>query len=147
MKRMYLLLLCLGLVMPPVFAGEASPVGLWRSYDDAGVKEKAWIRITEKNGVLQGRIEKLILTPTEDQNPVCIKCSGQRKDQPLIGMVILNDLKNDGGEYTGGEIFDPEVGKAYKCKIRVVEGGKKMQVRGYIGMPMLGRSQVWQRQE
>lgn len=149
MKIMQLLALGLAtlLSVSPVLADEKSPVGLWKSYDDAGVKAKALIRITEHNGVLQGQVEKLILTPSEDQNPNCAKCKGALKDQPLIGMVILNNLKKDADQYSGGEILDPEVGETYKCKLQVIEGGKRLSVRGYIGVPMLGRSQVWQRQE
>lgn len=149
MKNMQLLALGLAtfLSASSAFADENSPVGLWKTYDDAGKKAKALIRITEQNGALQGRIEKLILTAAEDQNPACDKCKGARKDQPIIGMVILNNLKKDGDQYSGGEILDPEVGETYKSKLQVIEGGKKLSVRGYIGVPMLGRSQVWVRQE
>jgi uncharacterized protein (DUF2147 family) len=131
----------------PVFANDNSPVGLWKSYDDGGTKAKALIRITEKNGVLQGQIEKLIRPPSEEQNPGCAKCKGARKDQPLVGMVILSNLKKEADEYSGGEILDPEVGETYKCKIQLKEGGKQLSVRGYVGVPLLGRSQIWQRQE
>jgi len=62
-------------------------------------------------------------------------------------MVILNHLKMNGDQYSGGEILDPEVGETYKCKLQVIDGGKRLSVRGYIGVPMLGRTQVWQRQE
>ena len=131
----------------PAFADDASPVGLWKNIDDVSGKPKALIRITESNGVLQGKIEQLFRAPAEDQNPKCEKCEDARKNQPVIGLVIMTGLKKDGDEYNGGEILDPDNGKVYRSKMHLTEGGKKLSVRGYIGVPMLGRSQVWVRQE
>jgi uncharacterized protein (DUF2147 family) len=134
-------------IMSPAFADDSSPVGLWKNIDDVSGKPKALIRISETNGVLQGQIEKLFRTADQEQNPKCDKCTDARKDQPIIGMVFMNGLKKDGSEYTGGEILDPDNGKVYRSKMELTDGGKKLKVRGYIGVPMLGRSQVWVRQE
>lgn len=136
------------LALAPAFAADlGSPVGLWQTIDDETGKPKALIRITDNNGTLQGQIEKLLRAPGEDQNPLCVKCEGARKDQPITGMVILTGLKKDGDEYTGGEILDPAKGKVYKSKVHLTEGGKKLSVRAYIGAPLLGRSQTWVRQD
>ena len=131
----------------PAFADDSSPVGLWKNIDDVTGKPKALIRISESNGVLQGKIEQLFRAPSEDQNPKCEKCEDARKNQPIIGMVFMSGLKKDGDDYTGGEILDPDNGKVYKSKMHLSDNGKKLNVRGYIGVPMLGRSQVWLRQE
>jgi uncharacterized protein (DUF2147 family) len=131
---------------PSVFAQDTA-VGLWKSIDDASGKPTALIRITDNGGTLQGTIEKLFRKPDEDQNPKCGLCTDARKDQPIVGMTILSGLKKDGDVYDGGEILDPKNGKVYKSKLSVREGGRKLEVRGYIGVPMLGRSQVWLRQE
>lgn len=131
----------------PAFADDGSPVGLWKNIDDVSGKPKALIRITEVNGSLQGQIEKLFRAPSEDQNPKCEKCEGARHDQPVIGLVIMTGLKKDGDEYNGGEILDPDNGKVYRSKMHLTDGGKKLSVRGYIGVPMLGRSQVWVREQ
>lgn len=141
------LIISAALSIAPAFAADDSPVGLWKNIDDATGKPKALIRITESNGALQGKIEQLFRAPGEDQNPKCDKCDGARKDQPIVGMEILSGLKKDGDEYAGGEILDPNNGKVYKSKLHLTDAGKKLSVRGYIGMPMLGRSQVWVRQE
>jgi uncharacterized protein (DUF2147 family) len=130
-----------------VFAQEMSPVGLWKNIDDETDKPKALIRITENNGELSGKIEKLYRTPEEEQNPKCDKCEGARKDQPIIGMTILWGMKQDGSEYNGGQILDPANGKTYKSKMSFADSSKKLNVRGYIGMPMLGRTQTWIRSE
>lgn len=128
-------------------ADNVSPVGLWKNIDDVKRKPRALIRITESKGVLQGRIEKAFPAPNEDPNPKCEKCAGALKDAPVVGLVMLTGLKKDGNEYTGGQILDPDNGQTYRSKIQVVEGGKKLNVRGYIGVPTFGRSQIWIRQE
>jgi uncharacterized protein (DUF2147 family) len=135
------------LSIAPAFADDSSPVGLWKNIDDVSGKPKALIRITETNGALQGKIEQLFREPAEEQNPKCDKCEGARKDQPIVGMVILSGLKKDGTDYAGGEILDPNNGKVYKSKMHLTDSGKKLSVRGYLGVPMLGRSQVWVRQD
>lgn len=133
------------------FAQQASPVGLWKNIDDESGKPKALIRITESNGVLSGKIEKLFRAPNEDQNPKCDKCEGELKNQPILGMTILNGMKRDhdgdGNEYDGGNILDPNNGKVYHSKLELKDSGKKLSVRGYIGIPLLGRSQTWVREE
>jgi uncharacterized protein (DUF2147 family) len=96
---------------------------------------------------LQGKIEKVFPTSSEDRNPKCEKCEGALKNAPVIGLPILSGLKKEGAEYTGGRILDPDNGKVYSSKIQLTNGGKKLNVRGYIGVSMLGRSQTWERPE
>jgi uncharacterized protein (DUF2147 family) len=126
---------------------DTSPVGLWKTIDDASGKPSALIRITETKGELQGKIEKLFRAPDEDPNPKCVLCTDARKDQPIVGMTIVSGLRKTGDDYSGGEILDPKNGKVYKSKLSVREGGRKLEVRGFVGVPMFGRSQVWLRQE
>ncbi|MEX2696569.1 DUF2147 domain-containing protein [Rhizobium mongolense] len=91
----------------------------------------------------QGR--KVFLGPNE--SGTCVKCEGALKNAPVTGMVILSGLKKDGDEYTGGKILDPDSGKIYSSKISLTNGGKKLNVRGFVGVSMLGRSQVRERQD
>lgn len=135
------------IIAPSARADDTSPVGLWKSIDDVTGQPKSLVRISESNGELSGRIEKLFRPAGLDQSPRCTLCEGARKDQPVIGMVFMSGLKKSGDEFSGGEIVDPDSGKVYKSKITLIEGGKKLSVRGYIGVPMFGRSQVWVRQE
>jgi uncharacterized protein (DUF2147 family) len=128
-------------------AQEASPVGRWTTIDDETKKPKSVISIYEENGKLFGKIEKLFLEPNEKPDPVCDKCEGALKNQPILGMVIMRDLKKDDDEWTGGTILDPNNGKTYKCKIAVEDGGKKLKVRGFIGLSLIGRTQRWVRAE
>lgn len=130
-----------------VAVAQDSPVGLWKNVDDVTGKPKALVRITEANGVFSGKIEQLIREPSEEQNPLCTKCEGANKDQPILGMMILVGLKKNGEEYSGGTILDPNNGKVYKSRLKLEDSGKKLNVRGYIGLPLLGRSQTWLREQ
>lgn len=131
----------------PAWADQSSPIGLWKNVDDISGKPRALIRITESSGALQGRIEKVFPAPNEDPNPKCDKCEGEHKNAPVIGLVILSGLTRQGDEYAGGQILDPDNGKVYRSKVRLTDNGKTLSVGGYIGVPMLGRSQTWLRQE
>ena len=147
MKKISLIAILFSIALAPLAHAEDSPVGLWKNIDDKTGKPKALIRITETGGELQGKIERLFVEADADKNPKCDKCEGVNKDQPIIGMTILFGLKKDGDEYTGGKILDPANGKLYSSKITAVENYKKLNVRGYIGTPFLGRSQVWVREQ
>jgi len=140
-------LIAMMFAMPAAWAQNASPAGVWKTIDDETGKPKSLVRITDENGVLTGKIEKLFRPADQDQNPKCTACEGARKDQPIIGMTILSGLKKDGNEYTGGEILDPAKGKTYKSKATLKDNGGKLEVRGYIGAPMFGRSQTWVREQ
>lgn len=128
-------------------AQEASPVGRWTTIDDETKKPKSVINIYEEKGKLYGKIEKIFPEPNEPENPLCDKCEGGLKNKPIIGMIILRELEKDDDEWSGGKILDPGNGKTYKCKIAVEDGGKKLKVRGYIGMALIGRTQYWVRAE
>ncbi len=123
-------------------------VGTWKTIDDETGKVKSLVEISEAKGVFTGKIVKLFRPPEEDQNPKCDKCSGDKKNQPLIGLEILWGLKKDSeNKWNDGEIMDPKKGKTYSCKMELVEEGKKLKVRGFIGFSLLGRTQVWEKQE
>jgi uncharacterized protein (DUF2147 family) len=128
-------------------AQDGTPVGVWKTIDDQSGKPKSLIRISENKGEFRGKIEKLFREPAEDPNPKCDKCDGTLKDQPILGMTILIGMKQDGDEFNGGQILDPANGKVYRSKMSLIDGGKKLNVRGYIGVPMLGRTQTWVREE
>ncbi|OSZ73490.1 hypothetical protein CAP37_15550 [Hydrogenophaga sp. IBVHS1] len=126
---------------------QMSPVGVWKTIDDDTKKEKSLVRITENNGVYSGKIEKF-LDPDSKPDAVCDKCTDERKDKPILGMTILRNLKQSTGDktvYDGGDIVDPNNGKVYRSRLKPIEDGKKLEMRGYIG-PFY-RTQVWLRVE
>jgi uncharacterized protein (DUF2147 family) len=131
------------------FAGtafaQASPVGLWKTIDDETKQEKSLVRIVETGGVLTGKIEKLLDPAKQDSK--CDKCEGARKDQPISGMTIIEGVKKhpDDPYWDGGTILDPNNGKTYKVRLTPKDGGKTLEVRGFIAF--LYRNQTWQRVE
>jgi len=125
---------------------QMSPVGLWKTIDDDGKTEKSLVRISDSGGVLSGTIEKIFDASKQDAK--CDKCTDDRKDKPVQGMTIIRNARQDADDktvWTGGEILDPNNGKTYKTRLKPVDGGKTMEMRGYIGF--LYRTQVWQRVE
>ncbi len=125
---------------------ENSLVGLWKTIDDATGKPRSLIRISDRNSELIATVEKGLL-PSDSPNDVCEQCTGERKDKPLIGMMIMDGMKAKGDIYEGGHILDPDNGKVYKCKIKLDSTGKQLEVRGFIGISLFGRSQTWMREE
>ena len=122
-----------------------SPVGRWKTIDDKTGKPKSIVFIWNENGVLFGKIEKLFRAPNEEQNPLCTECKGINKDKQIIGMTILKNLKKHKRIWKGGTILDPKNGKIYKCRIKLFDEGKKLKLRGFIGVPTLGRTQIWEK--
>jgi uncharacterized protein (DUF2147 family) len=121
-----------------------SPVGLWQPLDSSG-KPLGLIRIFETNGLYYGRIEPS--SPGDDRNARCTRCTDDRHDQPIIGLVLLRHLRPADGEYVGGDILDPDTGRIYGCTLRLVAGGREAVMRGFLGISLLGRSQTWRRVE
>jgi uncharacterized protein (DUF2147 family) len=128
---------------------QSTPVGLWKTIDDDGKTEKSLVRITESDGRLSGRIERL-LDPAEKPDALCELCTDERKDKPIVGMTVIRDVRRRDGEtnvWDGGEILDPDNGKTYSVRIALGAAGRTLIVRGYIGVPILGRTQTWLRVE
>ncbi len=124
---------------------QATPVGLWKTIDDETKAEKSLVRITETGGVLTGKIEKLLDPAKADAR--CDKCTDARKDQPVLGMAIIGGVKKAEGEdhWDGGTILDPNNGKTYKVRLTPKDGGKTMEVRGFVAF--FYRNQTWIRVE
>ncbi len=133
--------IALGAFLLPAHA-QMTPVGTWNSIDDKTGQPKAEIRIVDNGGALSGRVEKSLQPSSE---PLCTECTDDRKNQPKIGMEIIRGGKKvaDKDVWEGGKILDPENGKEYRAAFTPIEGGKELQVRGFIG-PFF-RTQVWKR--
>lgn len=136
MKKLFLI----ALFFTFYYSQSQTVFGKWKTIDDNTGEAKSIIEIYENSGKVYGKIVD-ILDPTK-RNFNCIKCTDSNKNKPLIGLVIIKDLKKDGLEYNGGKITDPESGKIYKSYIKLL-GKDKLEVRGYIGISIIGRSQTW----
>lgn len=124
--------------------GQMNPVGNWHTIDEKTGEIKSLVVIEEANGVMTGRVSKL-LRKGADQAAVCKECSDDRKDKPMLGLEIIRGAKKDSDKeiWTGGKILDPESGKEYTLKLTPVDEGKKLEVRGSIAF--FGRTQTWVR--
>lgn len=136
--------LAFGLLGLSALANAADPLNgtVWKTIDDKTKQPKATVRFTEqKNGTLTASIQS-ILTPGEEN--ACTKCEGPYHNKSLKGLTIVRGLKNTGGtSYDDGSILDPQTGKTYKLKGKLADGGKKLELRGFIGVAALGRNQTW----
>lgn len=121
-----------------------TPIGLWKTHDDKGVAT-GYVRINEENGILTGVIEKGLETDKEEK--YCHACKDERKDQRLIGLTMLKNVRAKGDAYEGSEILDPFSGNTYRVKLKLKDAGETLEVRGYIGMSLFGRTQIWKRVE
>lgn len=124
---------------------DTSPAGLWKTFDDKTHQARGTVQIYEDNGIFFGRIETSF-NPAE-LTAHCDKCTGDRKDAPIIGLVILRGMTHRGTEFDGGNILDPETGYVYRCKFALSSDGTRLFVRGYLGMSLFGRTQTWTRMD
>ena len=127
---------------PLMLGAQGNVYGTWQAVDDNDGQPTSHIQIFEQDGNLHGKIVKILEGP---EDALCDKCDGEKFNQPILGMEILWNMKNKGSHWKGGRIMDPENGKTYKCKIQFKDG--TLEVRGYIGVPALGRTQKWYRVE
>ena len=131
------------LVLAPAALAQPTPEGLWRTFDDHTGRERGAVRIEVQDGVLTGRI--VATTDPADAARRCTRCTGARKDAPIIGLAIITNMHRDGDHWDGGQILDPENGDVYRCNLRLIDGGDRLVVRGFLGISLFGRSQTWVR--
>jgi len=126
-----------------ISAWSQTAVGTWKTIDDEDGTVKSHVNIYEEDGKLYGKIIKLI----DPESTICTECKGTKKDKPIEGMQIIWELKQENSTlWKGGKIMDPKNGKEYKCKIEL-EDANTLNVRGFIGFALLGRTQTWYRIE
>ncbi len=121
-----------------------TPVGTWRTFDDADGTESGSVTIVERDGLLYGDVTS-IKDPAK-AHAICQACTGARKDKPVVGLEIMSGLRPDGAAWDGGEVLDPKTGQTYRCSVRLTDGGQKLVVRGFVGVAVFGRNQTWVRE-
>jgi uncharacterized protein (DUF2147 family) len=124
----------------------ATPVGYWKTIDDRTGHSRSIVRIVEVNGELRGRIEKLLAPPKDDPDPICKKCTGDKKNKRVRGLEFLWGFRREANGWSDGYVLDPEEGQTYHGSIQVIDGGKRLKLFGYVRVIIkIGRSQVWER--
>jgi len=140
MKRIVFTILFVALT--GILSATAQVTGKWKTIDDETGQAKSIVEIYEQNGKVYGKIVE-ILNPAK-KNATCTECKGADKGKPILGLVIIKGLTKDDDEWTDGDILDPTKGKLYSCTI-TMDGKDKLEVRGYMGISLLGRTQTWTR--
>ena len=138
----------LGLLPLTVLADDMStPVGTWKTVDDKTGRVKSLVKIWEVNGKLSGQIIEVYPEPGKPPDPICDECTGSLQNKKIKGLVIMWGFSKDDDVWDGGRIFDPEKGNdtLYKAKLTPINGGQDLNVRGYVGFALLGRTQTWHR--
>ena len=127
--------------------GEPTAIGLWEQVDEKSGKAESWFSIAEKDGVYTGTIVKMFPKPGDPppESWRCTKCEGAEQNAPVLGLSLIKAMKRNGLSYENGTIMDPRDGTVYRALMNLSPDGKKLEVRGYLGYALFGRSQTWNR--
>jgi len=124
---------------------DMTAAGVWEQINEKTGEAQSTVTISQSGGVFVGRVTSIFVKPGNPTNPICVKCSGAQKGQPMKGLQIIDGMKQSGLSYSDGTILDPESGTLYSATMQLSPDGAHLMVRGYVGISAFGRSQTWNR--